>query len=372
MRKVRVLVVDDVAIIRRLVVDALSTDPDLEVVGTAQNGRDALAQIPVLKPDLLVLDYEMPEMDGLETLIEVRKSHSGVRVIIFSSHTRQGAKETLDALWFGADDYVTKARADSLSAATECVRQDLIPKIKAICLGSIAAEGNAAADPAASATTMSPGQSPPRQDATRARSVASRVEIVAIGASTGGPKALATLIEDLPADFAVPIVVVQHMPPIFTRYLAERLATCTSLRCAEGIAGTVLEPGMVWIAPGDFHMVVRREGSEVRLELTTDAPENGCRPAVDPLFRSVAAAYGPGALGVVLTGMGQDGLAGSREIHQSMGQVLVQDEATSVVWGMPGAIHRAGMADRVLPLAEIAGEIRHRVSAGIRRRSPVG
>jgi two-component system chemotaxis response regulator CheB len=364
MSAIRILVVDDVAIIRRLVVDALSNDPELQVVGTARNGRDALAKISTTRPDLIVLDYEMPEMDGLETLIEVRKSYPGVRVIIFSSHTRQGAKETLDALWYGADDYVTKAKADSPAAATECVRSDLVPKIKAIC-----AKG--AADAAAAARSAASAPAPPR-DGPRPRATSQRVDVVAIGASTGGPKALAVLIEGLPRDFQPPVVIVQHMPPVFTRYLAERLATRTSLRCAEGATGATLEPGTVWIAPGDHHMIVNRDGAEVRIQLTSDPLESGCRPAVDPLFRSVAQAYGAGALGVMLTGMGQDGLQGCREIRRAMGQILIQDEASSVVWGMPGAVHRAGIADRVLPLEEIAGEIEQRVLLGNRRRSPVG
>jgi two-component system chemotaxis response regulator CheB len=370
MRTIRVLVVDDVAIIRRLVVDALLSDPVLEVVGTARNGRDALAMIPAARPDLLVLDYEMPEMDGLETLIEVRRSHPDVRVIIFSSHTRQGAQKTLDALWHGADDYVTKARTDSLASARECIRLELVPKIKAICAPALnddsppaAVAAGADADPgAADGGTAEIARSRP----------ASPAEIVAIGASTGGPKALATLLQALPDGFAVPIVIVQHMPPVFTRYLAERLASCTSLRCAEGTDGARLEPGTAWIAPGDFHMTVDREESLAVLRLSTEPAENGCRPAVDPLFRSVAAAFGPGALGVVLTGMGQDGLRGAREIRQGMGHVLVQDEASSVVWGMPGAVHRAGMADGVFPLEEIAVEIVRRVSANSRHRTPIG
>lgn len=359
MNKIRILVVDDVAIVRRLVVDALSLDPDLQVVGTAQNGRDALEQIPTVKPDLLVLDYEMPEMDGLETLVEVRKSYPDVRVIIFSSHTRQGAKATLDALWYGADDYVTKTRADSLAAATECVRTELVPRIKAIC-----AKG------ASEAETAGPSKSIPLP--ARTITATHRVEVVAIGASTGGPKALAEVIAGLPDGFQAPILIVQHMPPIFTRYLAERLAARTSLRCAEGTTGAVLEPGSIWVAPGDFHMTVKREGTEIQLRLTSDAAENSCRPAVDPLFRSVAEVYGAGSLGVILTGMGQDGLQGCGKIRRAAGQIIVQDAATSVVWGMPGAVARAGLADHVLPLEEIAGEIQRKVAMGNRRRSPVG
>jgi two-component system chemotaxis response regulator CheB len=185
--------------------------------------------------------------------------------------------------------------------------------------------------------------------------------VLAIGASTGGPNALADVFRRLPADFPVPIVIAQHMPPMFTRLLAERLSAEFPLRVHEGGSGAVLEPGHAWIAPGDHHMIVVKEGSQVRLLLHQDPPENSCRPAVDVLFRSVAAVFGPNALAVVLTGMGQDGLRGCAAIHEAGGQILAQDEATSVVWGMPGYVVRAGLADRVLPLSLIADEILRRM-----------
>jgi two-component system chemotaxis response regulator CheB len=369
MRRIRVLVVDDVAIVRRLVVDALSIDPEIQVVGVAANGREALEKLPALQPDLLILDYEMPEMDGLETLIEVRRGYPSIRVIIFSSHTRHGAKVTLDALWHGADDYVAKGRADNVTAATQLIREQLLPKIKALCPRPVeavdalgpSAERRAPDAPAAPRTAIRrPGFAP------------TRAEIVAIGASTGGPKALATLIEGIPKDFTAPIVIVQHMPPLFTRLLAERLGTRTTLRCAEGIEGVALRPGQIWIAPGDRHMILEREGVEIRIRLTNDPPVQSCRPAVDPLFQSVADVYGSAALGVVLTGMGHDGYKGCERIRSSRGAVLVQDEQSSVVWGMPGIVARSGLADKILPLEEIAGEIVRHASVGIRRKAPVG
>ena len=366
MSPIRVMVVDDVSIIRRIVQDALSADPEISVVGTAANGRDALEKIPALKPDLLVLDYEMPEMDGLETLVEVRKHHPGIRVVIFSSYTRHGAKVTLDALWFGADDYVTKARADNLAAATDLVRTELVPKIKALC--SKAAPAPEAADAVAAAAPAPPSVSTPRP----ARpGPASRATVVAIGASTGGPKALARLVENIPADFGAPILIVQHMPPLFTKYLAERLATRSPWRCVEGIDGARLEPGTVWVAPGDAHMTVERNGTETRVRLSNEPPVHSCRPAVDPLFESIAATYGAGALAVVLTGMGHDGVQGCRRVRESGGQVLAQDEASSVVWGMPGIVVREGIADFVGSPEEIAAEITQRVLAPHRRRTPV-
>ena len=377
MRRIRVMIVDDVAIVRRLVADALAVDPELQVVGMAANGREALAKIPSLAPDLIVLDYEMPEMDGLETLRELKRTGSRARVVLFSTYTRHGAKATLDALWLGADDYATKVSASDLVAASRCVQTELIPKIKALCSEDTAAPGAvpAVAAPTASAEPVVPAGPPPVVRAREAltgkaparSATPGRAEIIAVGASTGGPRALATLLERLPRDLAAPIVIVQHMPPLFTRSLAERLDGGTPLRCAEGEDGAVLEPGTVWIAPGNWHMTVAREGSAAVLRLTGEPPENSCRPAADPLFRSVADAYGAGALAVVLTGMGQDGLRGAERVKQRGGAVLVQDEASSVVWGMPGAVAKAGFADRVLPVRDIAAEIARRVASGRRR-----
>jgi len=364
MRRIRVMVVDDVSIVRRLVSNALGADPEIEIVGTAANGREAIEKIPIVRPDLVILDYEMPEMDGMETLKEIRKLAGGPKVIFFSSYTRQGAKVSLDALWQGADDYATKVTADNLAAATQCVQSDLLPKIKGLC-ENITAEARAAAPRRALPDTPPPGAVPP------ALVAVARAEIVAIGASTGGPRALSAVIEALPADFPLPIVVVQHMPPLFTRSLAERLGSRSGLRCLEGVDGAPLEPGTVWIAPGNWHMTVARNGTETTLRLSGEPPENSCRPSVDPLFRSVAEIYGPNALGILLTGMGQDGLLGARRIHEREGRILVQDEATSVVWGMPGAVARAGLAHKIVPLPDMAGEILKYVSAAGRRRATV-
>lgn len=369
MERIRVLVVDDVATVRRLVVDALSIDAEIQVVGMAANGREALERIPVVRPDLIILDYEMPEMDGMETLIEVKKSYPSIRVVIFSSHTRHGAKLTLDALWHGADDYVPKSPADNQTAAIQLIRTQLVPKIKGLCRRPEVAEPAA---PAPSPSARAPMQEEVPRAARRPGITPTRAEIVAIGASTGGPRALARLLQGLPGDFPVPIVIVQHMPPIFTRLLAERLGTQTTLRCAEAIEGAALGPGAVWVAPGDHHMTLERERGEIRIRLTNDPPVHSCRPAVDPLFYSVADAYGAGALGVILTGMGHDGYKGCERIRDAGGAVLAQDEASSVVWGMPGIVARAKIADRVVPLDEMAAEIAHRASAGVRRKAPVG
>lgn len=346
MRKIRVLIVDDAVVFRRLVAEELSTDPAIEVVGAAANGRIALAMLPQVNPDLVILDVEMPEMDGLTALRELRKIYPRLPVIMFSALTERGAEATLDALALGATDYFTKpTNVGGLDAALQVIRDELVPEIKALC-GTSAAPAPMAAAPIAAAK---PGGG------------AAAIEVVAIAASTGGPNALADVFDGLPADLPVPVAIVQHMPPTFTRLLAERLTARGAIRVEEGRPGASLRPSHAWIAPGDFHMTVAREGPQVRLRLNQEPHENSCRPAADVLFRSVAQAFGPGVLGVVLTGMGKDGLRGCEAIRAAGGQVIVQDEASSVVWGMPGYVARAGLAERVLPIGLIAAEIVVRV-----------
>jgi two-component system chemotaxis response regulator CheB len=349
MPKIRVLVVDDAVVFRRLVANELDKDPGLEVVGTAANGKIALAKMTQVNPDVVILDVEMPEMDGLVTLKELRKTYPRLPIIMFSAHTERGAVATLDALAMGATDYFTKPTNEgSLEASLEVIRSQLIPEIKALC------QGKQVNKPAAQATAAQVAPSP--------RSPRGAVQVVAIGASTGGPNALADVFARLPANFPVPIVMVQHMPPMFTRLLAERLSTQYALPVHEGASGTVLQPGQAWLAPGDYHLAVVGTSHQARLLIHQDPPENSCRPAVDVLFRSVAQTFGPNVLAVVLTGMGQDGLRGCEVVREAGGQVIVQDEATSVVWGMPGFVARAGLADKVLPLALIGDEILRRVT----------
>jgi two-component system chemotaxis response regulator CheB len=350
--KIRVLVVDDAVVFRRALTEVLSGDPALEVVGTAPNGRIALARMPQVSPDVVILDVEMPEMDGLATLAELRKSYPRLPVIMFSALTERGARATLDALALGATDYFTKPESTSgPDAAIAVVREQLIPEIKALCARNAAASAPAP-----------PGAAPcrPPLDGVPAAGRAP-VRVLAIATSTGGPNALAEVFRRLPADLPVPVVMVQHMPPMFTRLLAERLTAEYAIPVEEGQSGTALRPGRALLAPGDHHMIVVRDGSLARALLHRDPPENSCRPAADVLLRSVAKVYGSGALAVVLTGMGQDGLRGCEAVRAAGGQVVVQDEATSVVWGMPGSVARAGLADRVMPLPAIADEILSRV-----------
>lgn len=364
MKRIRVLIVDDAVVVRRMVSDVLAADPEIEVVGTAANGRIALQKITQVNPDILTLDVEMPEMDGLQTLKALRETWRDLPVIMFSTLTERGGTATLTALSLGATDYVTKpANVGSVALAQQRIKDELIPKIKALC-GS---------KPAAAPTPRPAPPVPPRPlTAAVGLAGAATPEIVCIGVSTGGPNALAKLMPRLPANFPVPIVIVQHMPPMFTRLLGERLNAQSAISVAEAADGQVLQPGHAYIAPGDFHLVVQRKSGAVVTALNQLPQENSCRPAVDPLFRSVSEVYGARALGIVMTGMGQDGLRGCEDLARTGARVVVQDEASSVVWGMPGYVARAGLADRVLPLDEIAGEIIRRcarpaaVGAGIR------
>lgn len=364
--------------IRRLVSGVIETDPRLEVVSTAPNGVIALQKVAQLQPDLVILDVEMPELDGLGALVEIRKQWPTLPVIMFSTLTERGAATTIDALTRGATDYVTKPTSlGSADLARERVREQLIPKILAFCRRPDRRRPPPANVPGPSGPALLARVPPPPSRLPDARLTRStrQVDALVIGVSTGGPNALATLLPQIDARFPVPILIVQHMPPMFTRLMAERLNAICPLEVAEATEGSVVEPGRIWVAPGDFHMVPRRDGKRVLLTLTSTPQENSCRPSVDPLFAAAASIYGAGALGLVLTGMGQDGLRGAGEIRKAGGRIIVQDEASSVVWGMPGAIVRAGLADTVLPLDSIAGQLVQAVappSSSARASAPAG
>jgi two-component system chemotaxis response regulator CheB len=353
MSKIRVLIVDDAVVVRRILTDVLTSDPDIEVAGIAANGQIALQKIQQLAPDLVTMDVEMPTMNGVETVRAIRKTHPKLPVIMFSTLTARGAEATLDALAAGATDYVTKpANVGSVSVAMERIREQLIPKIKGQ-FGHKAAAGPAPIAAAAAHDTSKPAAA----SALRTPLVRGPVKIIAIGTSTGGPNALAEVIPKFPASLPVPVVIVQHMPPIFTKLLASRLSSQGKFPVKEAVHGDRLEPGRGYIAPGDFHMALEKRADGVHVVLHQEAPENSCRPAVDVLFRSVAEIYGGSTLGVILTGMGQDGLRGCTTVKDAGGRVLAQDEPTSVVWGMPGFVAKAGLADKVLPLGDVAEEI---------------
>jgi len=369
-KPIDVLVVDDAVVVRRIVSDALSSDPEVRVIGTAANGRIALQKLEQLRPDVVTLDFEMPEMNGVETLKAIRKTHPNLPVIMFSTVTVRGGAETLEALAAGATDYITKpANVGSVTEAQRRIQEQLIPKIKAFCgRAGVATRPRMDVPKAPPAPTLVAAVGARQVQTFVTSALQRRPDAVVIGVSTGGPNALAELLPALPGDLAVPVLIVQHMPPMFTRMLAERLDQQSAIHVVEAQAGMRVTPGTAYIAPGDFHLTVKREGDAVLTVLTQGPPENSCRPAVDVLFRSAAEIYRESLLAVVLTGMGQDGLRGSEDVRRLQGRVLAQDQASSVVWGMPGFVAEAGLAERVLPLNEMAAEITRRCALALRRK----
>ena len=384
---IKVLVVDDSVVVRRLIVDSLTGAPDIEVVGTAANGLLAQAKIDQLKPDVVTMDIEMPQMDGISAVRELRKRHKHLPVIMFSTLSAAGASATLEALSAGATDYVTKpSNVGSIAESIAAVRDQLVPKIQALAgrrqPGPPARSGPPPGRPGLKPPLAGrpggpvpgrPGLAPIRPTgpaaagpahAARRAGPPGRVDILAIGSSTGGPDALTKVLQALPADLPVPVVVTQHMPPVFTRMFAERLDRSTSLHVVEAGDGMELAPGTVYIAPGDKHLVLQRRSTATLTQLSGAPPENSCRPAVDVMFRSVAALYGASAFATVLTGMGYDGRGGAKVLREAGAEILAQDEASSVVWGMPGAVVGAGLADEILPLDRIAAALMQRVQTG--------
>jgi two-component system chemotaxis response regulator CheB len=349
----RILIVDDSAVMRSLLRSVVGSDAALEVAGTAADGESALQSIESLHPDLILLDVEMPVMDGLVTLKKLRARGHKMPVIMCSSLTQRGARVTIEALAGGASDYVAKpAGQASREAAMQALAQDLIPKVRAL-------TARASTSPAFSGPVRLPSLLP-LAPLPKAQPVTSVPTIVVIGVSTGGPAALDVLLPALPGNFPLPVLIVQHMPELFTGLLAERLNQRCRLRVREAVEGEAVRPGTIHVARGNWHLEVltaSRAGLAATLHLNQTQPENHCRPAVDVLFRTAAAAFGSGVLAVVLTGMGSDGLAGCRIVRAQGGAVLAQDQATSAVWGMPGAVVQAGLANRVLPLNAIAPEI---------------
>jgi two-component system chemotaxis response regulator CheB len=351
----RVLVVDDSATIRSILTSVLGRDEEVRVVATAANGEQALARLQETPPDVVLLDVEMPVMDGLETLRRVRKQHPRLPVVMFSSLTERGARATLEALVAGANDYVAKPAGGNPEEITARIRTELIPKIKAV---------HRRRDP------LSPQQTGPKRPGIasadsagglpgeRPARIASRpIALIVMGVSTGGPSALAEVLPSFVGPASPPVVIVQHMPAEFTKPLAERLAKICGRPVREAVDGQLLSNGDVLLAPGGLHVEIGRAGEGLRVTHNRGQPENSCRPSVDVLFRSAARVCGSEVLAVILTGMGSDGLIGSGMVSAAGGRVIAQDEATSVVWGMPGQVVRAGLADQILPLDRIGPEI---------------
>jgi len=350
-RSIRVMVVDDSAVVRGLVSRWIDEEPGLKVVARHANGKLAVEDVVRSAPDIVLLDIEMPVMDGLEALSLLLRARPGLRVLIVSTLTQRNAEISFKALALGAIDYVPKPDTNREITIEPDFRREVIEKIKV--LGPLGLRRKGADVP--DFTTAAQPNAGEKNRAFRRRAFSLvPPRVIAIGSSTGGPQALGSLLGALsPSLSRLAVLVAQHMPPMFTTVLAERLARATGREAREGRDGEPLKLGSIYVAPGNHHMTVARQEAPC-LRIGSGPPVNFCRPAVDPLFASVASTFGPAALGIVLTGMGTDGAAGARTIVEAGGSVIVQDEASSVVWGMPGAAVAAGVCAGVLPPEEIA------------------
>ncbi len=342
----KILIIDDSVVSRRLISDALTGVADIETI-SASSGKIGLSKIEQQQPDLVTLDVEMPEMNGIETLKHIRQLYPKLPVIMVSRLTEQGAAATIDALFFGANDYVAKPEANGgISQSIITIREQLLPKIRALCESRSFKTAVNRHTVAAQATQISHLKT---------------VKIIVIGSSTGGPNALETVLTGLAGHLTVPVVIAQHTLPVFSKHIACRLSDKTGLKIKEGLHASPLNSQDIWLAPGNQNMLLVKKRGGVQLE-TVSGNEQEAIPSVDRLFNSVAEIYGAGVLAVVLTGMGRDGLLGCQSVQKFGGQILVQDESSSVVWGMPGAVAKAGLADEVLPLDQLAAAIINRVN----------
>jgi two-component system chemotaxis response regulator CheB len=345
---IRVMIVDDAVVVRGLMSRWLSEESGIEVVGTFRNGREAVDNVLRLKPDVVVLDIDMPELDGLSALPLLLARKSDLVVIMASTLTRRNAEVSLKALSLGAIDYVTKPETSREIMFTQSFRHEIIEKIRHL--------GRRAHSASLHPKSL--------RDETAAQAISLRPfspvapRVLAIGSSTGGPQALQVLIRGLsPVLARLPIVITQHMPPTFTAILAEHLARAANRPAHEGVHGETIKPGTLYVAPGGKHMRLERQAETAAVVIGDDAPVHFCKPAVDPLFHSAATAFGPALLAIVLTGMGTDGTEGARDIAAAGGSVIAQDEASSVVWGMPGSAAHSGQCSAVLPIEEIASRV---------------
>ena len=350
-KPIRVMIVDDSAVVRGLVARWMGEEPGLEAVARHPNGKLAVEDVARSVPDVILLDIEMPVMNGLEALPLLLRARPGVRVLMVSTHTKRNAEISLKALTLGALDYVSKPDTNREITTLPDFRQEIVHKVKALAAVHTRADAPHAPRRVGPVTKRGYSLVPPR--------------VMVIGSSTGGPVALSSMLQALsPSLGSIPVLVAQHMPAMFTTVLAERLAGVTGLEVREAVDGEPLRPGRVYLAPGDFHMTVC-QGLPPTLAVRDGPPVHFCRPAVDPLFTAAAAVFGPATLAVVLTGMGQDGAEGALAVANAGGTVIAQDEASSVVWGMPGAAAATGACAALLPPPEIA-QVAAKLIAGVR------
>jgi two-component system chemotaxis response regulator CheB len=350
--QIRIFVVDDSVVFRKLMLTTINGIPGVRTVGVASNGKEAIDTIPSVQPDLITLDLNMPIMDGLETLRELREVYPQFRVIVVSAHTNEGAQTTLKALEAGALDVITKPDSNDMDLNSKLLHDQFVSLLTKY------SDSEKNLDLTSRVATVKPAPVKETATGTQHLSFSVRPEIIAIGLSTGGPSALTELLPSLPADFSLPVLIVQHMPKLFTKTLAESLERKTTIKVVEAQDGEVLKAATVYIAPGGTQMKVRKgDKGEVFVQITDEPAENFCKPSADYLFRSVAHVYGDKALGVIMTGMGSDGVLGLRLMKRQGAQVIAQDRQSCTVWGMPRMAFEAGVVDIVLPLQEIAAEI---------------
>lgn len=349
--KTKVLVVDDSALIRKLMTDILASDPELEVVGTAMDAHAARDKIKRLHPDVITLDIEMPKMDGITFLRNLMRLNP-LPVIMVSTLTEKGAEVTLDALGAGAVDFVSKPKID-VSNTLENYSEEIIAKVKAASRVRVRRyEANRTPVQARAGQAESNGQRPGRNGAGASKHFSTTDKIIAIGASTGGTEAIREVLEQLP--LSTPgVVITQHIPEYFSKAFADRVNSTCAITVSEAKDGDIVLPGHAYIAPGNKHLLIRKDGARWRCQLSDAEPVNRHRPSVDVLFDSVAACAGQNALGVILTGMGKDGARGLKAMHDAGAATIAQDEATSVVWGMPGSAVELGGADQIMALDKI-------------------
>lgn len=359
----KVLIVDDSAVIRGLVGRWLKDEPSISVVATASNGVFALKALEKHEVDVVILDIEMPEMDGMTALPKLLRKEPDLKIIMSSTLTEDGAAVTVRALALGAADYIPKPTSTIGLQSSDVFRQQLVEKVKAL---GAARQGRGGLEPVAKGVDPAHRSRlfPSKTVTLRVAPPGFKPQIVAVGSSTGGPQALTNFFGGLKAPLGVPVLVTQHMPPVFTKLLAEHLARLSKVPITEAVEGEAVENGHVYLAPGDHHMTVALKRGKKVIRLNQDPPENFCRPSVDVMLRSVVNCYDSPILTVILTGMGSDGQKGGEAVVKSGGVVIAQDEATSVVWGMPGAVATTGLCSAVLPLEEVAPAVMRLASGG--------
>lgn len=356
--KVRVMVVDDSAVIRGLLQRIMATEPAIEVVASASNGQSAINMLRANDIQVVVLDIEMPIMDGLSALPQLLEIDPDLKVIVASTLTQRNAEISLKAMELGAADYLPKPTSPREIGADGSFQRELLEKIRS--LGArprLMPRRVAVPAGAAKPALRAPAPPPAKRPVVLRKANPIVPAVLAIGSSTGGPQALFTVLRSLPKPLPVPVLITQHMPRLFTSILAQHITRNCSQPCAEGVDGESLQKGRIYLAPGDRHMLVEMRAGKPTIRLSDGPPENFCRPSVDPMFRSLCAAFGSHVLAVILTGMGSDGLNGGKDLIAAGGNLVAQDEASSVVWGMPGAVATNGLCSAVLPINEIAPHI---------------